>query len=134
MASRNRVRIELGPDGPKKVEQSSKQKAILPLPGVSISTVQTKRQVVMDGLIGKTITAASALLTGTVISPERVKKRIEVCATCDKVRRDGDKMWCGVCGCALKGDKSLINLARYEETPAYGCKHPAGSRWKENDV
>ena len=50
------------------------------------------------------------------------------------VEFDGHVLRCGVCGCKLKDDNSLINLARYEEGEKYGCKHPDGSKWKEAGV
>lgn len=80
---------------------------------------------------------ASALLTGEHVSPERVQKRLEICVDCPysiKSKTNIGKTKCGICGCKIKGDKSLINLALYEETEQYGCKAPAGSKWKEAGV
>ncbi len=34
----------------------------------------------------------------------------------------------------FRGHRALINLARYEETRRWGCKHPDGSRWKKAGV
>ena len=89
-------------------------------------------------LIRKTVSLASALVTGRRVSNERIFRRIEICARCRYVRvkrtRNGRKLNCQICGCRLRGDRSLINLARYEETRGYGCKHPRGSRWKKSGV
>jgi hypothetical protein len=86
-------------------------------------------------IIGKAISLTKALLAGKDVSPERVEKRIEVCGSCDKVKIDNfGNMNCGICGCKVSGSRSLINLARYEETADYGCKHPQGSRWKDQGV
>jgi len=90
------------------------------------------------GLVRKTITLASALVAGRCVIDERICRRIEICAGCPYVRvkrtRKGRKVICRICGCRLRGNRSLINLARYEETARYGCKHPRGSRWKKAGV
>lgn len=89
----------------------------------------------MSNWFTKTLSLARALLTGQDVSDERIQKRVEICTACELVVKHEDGlMSCGVCGCRLKGDRSLINLVRYEETPVYGCKHPKGSRWKESGV
>ena len=81
-----------------------------------------------------TYSVAKALLTGTDVGEERLQKRLEICSTCDRVQMDETgSMQCGICGCILK-EKSLINLARFEETQEYGCKYPTGSKWKEKGV
>lgn len=87
-------------------------------------------------MLDKTISLTTALLSGEVVSEETIKRRIEICSTCPLVKLSGkgQTMSCGVCGCRLRGDKSLMNLARYEETKSYGCKHPAGSRWRKAGV
>jgi len=89
-------------------------------------------------LVRKTISLASALVAGQRVSIKRIRRRIKVCARCRYVRvrktRKGRKLNCRICGCRLRGDRSLINLARYEETARYGCKHPRGSRWKKKGV
>ena len=82
-------------------------------------------------MISKTFSLAQALISGETISEERLAQRLEVCAVCPYVRQTNGAMSCGICGCRLKGDKSLINLARYEETDKYGCKSKGGSRWKK---
>tara|TARA_R110002020_G_scaffold123580_4_gene280251 strand:- start:147 stop:449 length:303 start_codon:yes stop_codon:yes gene_type:complete len=82
----------------------------------------------------KTISFAKAVLTGKDVSQERIQKRLEICSGCDLVNVSPEGlMKCGICKCKLK-EKGLQNLARYEETPGYGCKHPAGSQWKKNGV
>jgi len=83
--------------------------------------------------IEKTISLASALLFGSPISRERMTKRVEICGECEHVQRKGNLLRCGICGCPAK-ESGLINLARYEETESYGCKHPNGSKWKEAGV
>ena len=83
----------------------------------------------------KTWTLAKALLTGETVSDERLQKRLEICSKCPKVRiNTRGKMKCGICGCRIRGDRALINLARFEETADYGCKYSAGSRWKAQGV
>jgi len=79
--------------------------------------------------IKATYTVALALLTAKDVSRERLRKRLEICSSCEKVYLSGKVMKCGVCNCTLS-QSGLINLARYEETDSYGCKHPDGSRWK----
>jgi hypothetical protein len=87
------------------------------------------------GIIAKAISLSKALLAGTDVSEDRLQKRVEICGACDKVQIDGfGNMNCGICGCKMSGSKALINLARYEETADYGCKHPDGSQWKKNGV
>jgi hypothetical protein len=87
------------------------------------------------GIVSKAITLAKAILVGKDVSEDRLAKRIEICGSCDLVKTDDfGNMNCGICGCKLSGSKALINLARYEETPEYGCKHPSGSRWKDKGV
>jgi len=88
-----------------------------------------------DNLIQKTISLAIALTTGHPVSDRRIRRRIEICSRCRyvrirKARRGGRKLNCGICGCRLRSRRALINLARYEETRRWGCKHPNGSRWK----
>ena len=87
----------------------------------------------MLDLLKKSISVARALLTGKDVSPERLEKRLEVCSSCDMMVKDGALMRCGVCGCKV-AENGLVNLARYEETGSYGCKHPDGSKWKEAGV
>lgn len=88
----------------------------------------------MFGLLPKTLSVAKALLSGQDVSQERLKKRLEICNKCDKVdTRSENLMSCSICGCKVK-QRGLVNLARYEETKDYGCKHPKGSRWKDQNV
>lgn len=86
-------------------------------------------------LLHKVYTLAKAISLGSYVSEERIRRRLEVCAACDKLEvvkdRDTEIYRCGICGCMLKGDKTLVNLAAYEETADYGCKHPDGSKWKD---
>ena len=83
----------------------------------------------------KAFSLAKALLTGTDVSPERLKRRLEICKECPNVRIDSNEnMTCGICGCQLRGDKALINLARYEENWSYGCRSQGGSRWQKEGV
>ena len=97
-----------------------------------------------DSMFSKVITLASALLTGKCVSKERMEKRVEICRTCPLVKFQGNDEtalpYCGVCGCKVRGDRTLINLARFEETSKYGCKFPdpatnqRKSKWKEAGV
>lgn len=80
-----------------------------------------------------TYSFAKALLTGQDVPKDHLVKRLEICAQCDLMRLIDDMMTCGICGCKLK-EKGLQNLARYEETKEYGCKHPDGSQWEKNGV
>jgi hypothetical protein len=81
----------------------------------------------------KTITVAKALLSGSCVSEERVKKRVQICAECELVQVKGAFLRCSICGCQV-AESGIVNLARYEETEAYGCKHPDGSKWKKENV
>jgi hypothetical protein len=77
----------------------------------------------------------SALLTGEAISKDRQEKRLAICHKCELFRWDSEtaRASCGICGCKLGGGSTkLLDLTIYEETAKYGCKHPTGSRWKEN--
>jgi len=91
-----------------------------------------------NNLVQRTISLAIALATGRRVSDERIRRRVEICSRCRYVRirktRRRRKLNCGICGCRLRGRRALINLARYEETRRWGCKHPKGSRWKEARV
>lgn len=78
----------------------------------------------------KTLTLAKAVLTGKDVGEDRLRKRLEVCAACPLVARQGDLMKCSICGCQVSEAK-LINLARYEETKDYGCKAEGGSKWQK---
>jgi hypothetical protein len=80
------------------------------------------------------LSVAKAVTYGKKVSKDRQAKRLEVCKTCDMFRDDGVTQSCGVCGCKLDGSSKLVDLTLYEETVRYGCKHPKGSRWKENNV
>jgi len=82
----------------------------------------------------KTLNLLRAVVAGEVVSEERMKARLVVCSTCPHVGELNGQMRCGICGCRLKGDKSLLNLARFEETGSYGCKFSGGSRWKKIGV
>lgn len=83
-------------------------------------------------ILAKTVSLASALLTGVDVSREQLQARLAVCRTCDKVVQKGAIMRCGICDCSV-GESGLVNLARYQETGRYGCKHPEGSQWIKND-
>lgn len=89
-------------------------------------------------ILKKTLSLGRALLTGVNVSPERLAKRIEICSTCENVVVNGNPdsglLSCGLCGCKLSGDNSLVNLARFEETDSYGCKADNGSKWKAQNV
>ncbi len=91
-----------------------------------------------DNLVQKTISLAIALTSGRRVSDERIRRRVEICSRCRYVRigktRRGRKLNCGICGCRVRGRRGLVNLARYEETRRWGCKHPKGSRWKKMGV
>jgi len=92
---------------------------------------------VPQNLIQKTVSLATAVLSGKRIPADRIRRRVEICACCRYVRvrkRARQKLRCGICGCRLRGRRALINLAAYEETARYGCKHPKGSRWKSRGV
>jgi len=82
----------------------------------------------------RTLNMLRAVVCGETVSEDRMKARLVICSTCPHVTELGGSMSCGICGCKLKGDKSLINLAKYEETAAYGCKAPGGSKWKKIGV
>jgi len=95
----------------------------------------TSRRRVGPNLVQKTISVAIALTTGRRVSDDRIRRRIEICSRCRyvrirKTRHGARKLNCGICGCRLRSRRALINLARYEETRRWGCKHPRGSRWK----
>jgi hypothetical protein len=83
----------------------------------------------------KTWSLLRAVVSGETVSEERMRARIEICSTCPYIGEDsGGRMKCSVCGCRLSGDGNLVDLARYEETKEYGCKHDKGSQWKKNGV
>jgi len=92
----------------------------------------------MPEWLRKTVSVAKALATGKDIGEERMRKRLEICAACEKMVLRGDIMRCGICGCKVM-DNGLINLARYEETKDYGCKWTnedgyTDSKWKRAGV
>lgn len=96
-------------------------------------TGRIKKMSIVPEMFTKTFSLAKALLTGEDVGEERMLARLEVCKVCPVVKATPNGMSCGICGCRIKGDKSLINLARYEETDQYGCKFKGGSRWKAAD-
>lgn len=80
--------------------------------------------------IKATFVLAKALLTGETVSEETLRARLVICADCSKVHSNKrGELRCSICRCRLKGDRSLINLARYVETSEYGCKFKSGSKW-----
>lgn len=83
--------------------------------------------------VEKTLSLAKAVWKGQDVPHDVIQKRLEICKDCDLVGIVGDVMKCTICGCKLK-ERGLQNLARYEETKEYGCKHPEGSKWKKNGV
>lgn len=85
-------------------------------------------------IVQKAASLGKAVIFGKRVSPEIQKARYDICSKCDKVRKNGENLSCGICGCKIKGDRSLVNLTLYEETVDYGCKHPSGSRWKSAGV
>lgn len=94
---------------------------------------------VVVGLAKDAISAGRAVFKGTVVSDERIRRRVEICAECPwvmhkKYQDESLPYACGQCGCAIKSTNSLLNLAAYEETSDYGCKHPDGSRWAKEGV
>jgi len=106
---------------------------------VDTRAIRAKRKLQQDLLKSRSIldlakdaaSLAKAVATGTRVSDERIDKRLEICAACPKVIKASSGLKCGICGCKVKGDRSLVNLALYEETDKYGCKFPGGSKWKE---
>lgn len=83
------------------------------------------------------VAVSSALFCGEGVPKWRREKRVEICHGCDKfVWFKNERVGrCGVCSCKISHrGTQLIDLARYEETKRYGCKHPKGSRWKEAGV
>lgn len=85
-------------------------------------------------LFKKTLSLATAITSGEKISDERIAKRLAICSTCDKLIQKDGCMACSICGCKLKGNRSLTNLALYNETEKYGCKYEGGSKWKAAGV
>lgn len=81
----------------------------------------------------------SAVLAGEGVSLERREKRLKICSICKwvfikKKRNDTKVVKCSICGCPVSAAGNILNLARYEETKRYGCKHRKGSRWKKAGV
>jgi len=87
-----------------------------------------------NNLIQKTISLAVALTTGRRVSDERIRPRRVFRYVRIRNTRRGRKLNCGICGCRVRGRRGLVNLARYEETRRWGCKHPNGSRWQNAGV
>ena len=87
-------------------------------------------------LFQKAYSLATAIAFGTKVSPERIKKRLDVCEACEHVKIEKGHPRCGICKCKL-GDNvtpQLFSLTTYEETGEYGCHHPEGSQWKKAGV
>ncbi len=88
----------------------------------------------------KVLGLCSALFSGEGVEIDRREARLRICMDCTNVnmhkRKSGQQIVkCGLCGCKIAGgDTSLVNLARYEETKRYGCKHAEGSQWKKHGV
>ena len=90
--------------------------------------------------VKKVFSLCSALFSGEGVEMDRREARLNICLECPNVinskRKSGqENIKCGLCGCKVSGgDTSLVNLARYEETDKYGCKHSEGSQWKKHGV
>lgn len=83
----------------------------------------------------RAISAAKAILFGQKVCEQRLETRLRVCGQCPYSKERTDThMVCDICGCGLPKQAKLLNLALYEETDDYGCKHPEGSRWKAAGV
>lgn len=83
----------------------------------------------------KLLSLSKAVITGDRgVSEQRREARLAICLKCPLANKTHDPPICSICGCKLKGEKSVVNLIAYEETKDYGCKHPSGSRWKEAGV
>jgi len=82
--------------------------------------------------IEKAISLSFAIAFGKRVKPSVIAKRVEVCSKCENVQYKGKfkVMRCSVCNCPLTKDNRLLNLAGFQETRHYGCKHPDGSKWK----
>ena len=83
--------------------------------------------------VAKTFNVARALLVGKVVDKKRMKARMMICKDCHHVKLQGQLLRCGICNCKVN-DYNLVNLARFEETNVYGCKHEEGSQWKKAGV
>ena len=89
--------------------------------------------------VKQALTLFQAMTTAGRVSDEIRRERQVKCASCDKVRRDGVKQFCDLCGCGNGGGTAnVINLTTYNEgpiqqvtvggkkvpRPKWGCKHP----------
>jgi hypothetical protein len=75
----------------------------------------------------------AAFLVGAYVPLEQRLKRLEICATCELLSFNGNRLMCSVCSCHLGGSTAIMSLVSFEETKFYGCGDPSGSRWKKNN-
>ena len=91
-------------------------------------------------IIKDTISAAIAVQTADKVSDERIKRRVEICGSCEFVSVSGERdLACGICKCTVTEKHLILNLALYEEdtnTPKlWGCKFPGPvSKWQQENV
>lgn len=126
--------------GGKVVGEVEKEVSIPPSP-LSKPTKEATWRIVMSVM--------KAMAFGRTVGRERMEARAKICIECPEVKVD---LWgrpsCGICGCKVGGGRSkqILNLARFEETEAYGCKFyvkhggvskkdlEKRSKWKEAGV
>jgi hypothetical protein len=94
-----------------------------------------------DSVLSQILSVAFALLAGKGVSRERVVARAKICQTCPYVRATKThEANCSICGCPVRAERKLVNLARFEETDKYGCKYvdsdtgESYSQWKKHGV
>ncbi len=91
-------------------------------------------------IIKDTISAALAVKSADKVSDDRIRKRIELCGSCEHVSVAGESdLACSICNCKVTEKHLILNLALYEEdtnTPKlWGCKFPGPtSKWQQHGV
>ncbi len=97
---------------------------------------RTNQPLTVSEKVSAIVPIAHSIIFGKEVSDERYEKRVEICKACPlMLLDDNNEPHCGICQCKIKAKKNaIVNFAKFEENERYGCKHPLGSRWKENGV
>lgn len=73
----------------------------------------------------------SESLSGSKVTPDRLKRRYEVCSQCPNLRLlDSGELYCGYCKCPISVDRKVLNRALYSTV---SCPDPSGDRWAKAD-
>lgn len=77
------------------------------------------------------IHALEAVLFGKIVPFEIMKQRVAICEQCVYSKCDAKgRRFCNLCGCGVSEQRVIFNMARFNESRRWGCKHPLRKRGK----